>query len=150
MLSYVDNLEDTKMNYMTKKELNDHNITRKEYLEGKFEETLYDKNEQKFILQDVVNLGDVEYVKSLTNIIKESKHDFKEVSSAAIQAAATNGNIEIADYLLEQGANTDIAKEHGTREIKDLIADRERKIFSERLKNTTPQAKKQIQAKQIL
>ena len=138
------------MNYMTEKELKDHNMTPKEFLEGKFEETLYNETEQKFILEDVVNLGHVEYVKSLTKIIKESKHDFKEVSSAAIQAAATNGNIEIADYLLEQGANTDIAKEHGTGEIKDLIDDRERKSFSERLKNTTPQAKKQIQAKQIL
>jgi hypothetical protein len=138
------------MIYMTEKELKDHNMTPKEFLEGKFEETLYNETEQKFILEDVVNLGNVEYVKSLTNIIKESKHDFKEVSSAAIQAAATNGNIEIADYLLEQGANSDIAEEHGTGEIKDLIADRERKSFSERLKNTTRQAKKQIQAKQML
>lgn len=135
------------MHYLKEEELKELDSKPLEYFEEKFGETLYNESTQKCLLEDLADQNLTEYVKCITSVIKESQHDFKELSGAAMQKAASNGNIEIMTYLADEGADISIAKKNGTDEIKQVIADRERKAFSEKLGKMIPQAKKQNQSK---
>jgi len=135
------------MQYLKEEELKEINCKPLEYFEEKFGETLYDESTQKCLLEDLADQNLTEYVKCITGVIKESRHNFKELSGAAMQKAASNGNIEIMTYLADEGADISIAKKNGTDEIKQVIADRERKAFSEKLGKMIPQATKQNQSK---
>lgn len=135
------------MQYLTEGELNKMNSKPLEYFEEKFGETLYEESTQKCLLEDLAEQNLTSYVKCIAGVIKESQHNFKDLSAAAMQKSACNGNIEIITYLADEGADISIAKEYGTDEIKQVIADRERKAFSEKLGRMIPQAKKQNQLK---
>lgn len=73
--------------------------------------------------------------------------DVRENENSAIKWAAYHGQLKSVNLLAEHGADIKVALQHGTQEVKDSVAEAERKKFVERLKRTVPQAKKENQNK---